>query len=315
MLPTDDRGILPKAAVLVGPTTSGKTQWGLQLAKEFGGEIISADSRQIYKKMDIGTAKEPGEWRWTGFSKTYVAHDIPHHLVDFLNPGHVFTAAEFRDKAIAIIHTLHRKGRVPFVVGGTGLYVKTLVDNLKIPRIPPHSKLRTSLEEKSHEELAHLLAAVDPETAQTIDRRNKRRLIRALEVSILSGVPFSKLQQKGEPVINALQIGIDAPRDVLYERIGQRIDTMVARGLLDEVKSLVRQKYGWHLPSMSGIGYRQFRAHLEEGEPLGRTVERLKRDTRHLARRQLTWFRADPRIEWCKTYDEAAGKVRRFLSS
>lgn len=305
---------LPKTVVLLGPTASGKTKWGLLLAKEFNGEVISADSRQMYKKMDIGTAKDPGEWKWSGLLKAYMVEEVPHHLVDFLNPGNAFTAAEFRDKSLSLIRSIIRRGRTPFVVGGTGLYIKTLVDNLKIPRVPPNMKLRRSLEGKSLDELARLLATMDPETAAVIDIKNKRRLVRALEVCIMSGAPFSKQQQKGKPVVNALQIGIDVPRDELYGRINTRIDGMMEKGLLNEVKELVRQKYAWDLPSMSGIGYRQFREYLDGTLTLRETVERLKRDTRHFARRQLTWFRRDPRIHWCRTYDDARSLIRQFLS-
>ncbi|MFA6427153.1 MAG: tRNA (adenosine(37)-N6)-dimethylallyltransferase MiaA [Candidatus Magasanikbacteria bacterium] len=305
----------PKLVVLLGATTCGKTDWGLRLAKKHNGEIISADSRQIYQKMTIGTAKVPGEWRRSGLRKVYYVEDIPHYLVDFLDPGKSFTVAEFRDEAVKHVKASHKAQRIPFVVGGTGLYIHSLVDNLEIPRVPPNKKLRDSFEEKSLEELLAWLKNLDPKTAETVDPNNKRRIVRALEVCILSGEPFSGQQKKGEPLFDILQIGIDVPRDVLYERIERRVDIMIKEGLVEEVRNLLRQKYTWHLPSMSGIGYRQFKEHLENNGELDEAIENLKRDTRHYAKRQLTWFRRDQRIKWCATYDEAQKLVEEFLGT
>jgi len=304
---------LPKLITVLGPTASGKTQWSIHLAREFGGEIISADSRQIYKKMDIGTAKPKGEWVRDGLHKTYVVEDIPHHLVDFLNPGNVFTAAEFRDKAIKHAKQIVKNQKIPFLVGGTGLYISSVVDNWQIPRVPPNGKLRRSLEEKNTADLLTLLHALDPVSAQNIDAQNKRRLVRALEVCIFSGQPFSSQRIKGDQLFSLLQIGIDVPREVLNQRIEERIDAMIVQGLLAEVAMMTKQKYGWSLPSMSGIGYRQFRAHLEGTESLERAIDLLKRDTRRFARRQMTWFRRDSRIQWCASYDDARALVKTFL--
>ncbi len=304
---------LPKLIVILGPTASGKTTWGLKLAKKFNGEIISADSRQIYKKMDIGTAKEVGEWRRNGLRKTYYIDDIPHHLIDFLDPGKQFTVAEFRDKAVKYAKLIHKEKRLPLIVGGTGLYIHSVVDNLKIPKIAPNKKLRKSLEEKSGEELIKLLGTFDPKTAESVDKKNIRRIIRAIEVCILSGVPFSEQQKKGEPIFDVLQIGIDVHREVLYNRIDERVDEMMKLGLLKEVESLLKQKYGWKLSSMSGIGYKQFKDYFEKKISLDESIETLKRDTRRYAKRQMTWFKRDERIKWCKEYNEAEKLVEKFL--
>jgi tRNA dimethylallyltransferase len=308
---------LPKVIVLVGPTASGKSEWALRLAKKFNGEIISADSRQVYKKMDIGTAKARGEWmwraNWKGLRRTYYIEDVPHHLMDFLDPGQRFTVAEFRDRAIKYIKLAQKNERVPIVAGGTGLYVSALVNNLHIPRVSPNTKLRSSLEKKSNKELLHLLANMDPVAATTVDIHNKRRLIRALEVCILTGEPFSQQRQKGEEMFTFLQIGIDVPKDVLHERIHTRIDKMIERGLVQEIEVLLKQKYSWRLPSMSGIGYRQFRHYFDGNKTLEDVVAALKRDTRRYSRRQLTWFRRDERIHWHGTYDDVEKKVAVFL--
>ncbi|MFH1946561.1 MAG: tRNA (adenosine(37)-N6)-dimethylallyltransferase MiaA [Candidatus Magasanikbacteria bacterium] len=304
---------LPKLIVLLGPTASGKTTWGLKLAKNFNGEIISADSRQVYRKMDIGTAKAVGEWRRNGLRKTYYIEDVPHHLIDFLDTGKQFTVAEFRDKAVKYTKLALKGGKTPLIVGGTGLYIHSVVDNLKIPRIAPNRKLRKSLEEKSTEDLMKLLKNLDPKTAQTVDSNNTRRVIRALEVCILSGIPFSEQQIKGDQIFDVLQIGIEVPREVLYTRIGKRVDEMMKLGLLKEVENLLKQKYGWNLPSMSGIGYRQFREFFENKRELDEAIELLKRDTRRYAKRQTSWFKRDNRIVWCKEYREAEKLVNEFL--
>lgn len=304
---------LQKLIVICGPTASGKTAWSLKLAKKYDGEIISADSRQIYKKMDIGTAKDPGEWRTNGLRKTFYIEDIPHHLMDFLDPGKNFTVAEFRDKAVKYGKMAHYKGNIPFIVGGTGLYIHVVVDNFNIPRIPPNKKLRDSLEKKTNEELMVWLKKLDPITADTVDADNNRRIIRALEVCMLSGRPFSEQQLKGEPIFDVLQIAIDQPREVLYDRINRRVEKQIEMGLLDEIKNLLKQKYSWGLPSMSGIGYRQFKDYFEGTMSLKEAIENLKQANRNYAKRQMTWFRRDKRIHWVKTIEEADDLILKFL--
>lgn len=310
---SDSLSQLPKLVVLLGPTASGKTEWGVRLAKRFNGEIISADSRQVYTKMHIGTAKPKGVWQKQGIARRYMVDGIPHHLVDFLDPGKMFTVAEFRDAAIKHIKKSDRAGRVPILVGGTGQYISSVVDNWMIPRISEHKELRKSLSEKTNDELFDLLQTMDPAGARVIDRHNPRRLIRALEVCILSGEPFSKQQKKGPPIFETLEIGIAVPREMLYRRIEERIRRMMKDGLLAEIKALLKQKYDWHLPSMSGISYRQFRDYLEGNDTLTHAIDLLNRDTRHFARRQMTWFRRDKRIQWVSSYQEAENLVAAFL--
>lgn len=304
---------LPKLVVLVGPTASGKTMWSIRLAKKFNGEVVSADSRQIYKQMDVGTAKEPGEWKRYGLKTAYYVQGIAHHIIDFLNPGKQYSVAAFRDKAIKHIKAIHASEKLPMLVGGTGLYVSAVVDNLRFPQVAPNNKLRRSLSEKTLDELMRLLTQLDPQTAKEIDAKNKRRVIRALEVCIFTGQPMSEQQGKGEQLFDVLQIGVLVPREELYERINARVDQMMEQGLLKEVEVLVKQRYGWNLSSMNGIGYRQFRPYFEGKESLEQVVDALKRDTRKYARRQLTWFKRDERINWCGTYEEAEQLVEEFL--
>lgn len=311
----NETNTLPKVIVLVGPTTSGKTDWGLKLAQEFNGEIICADSRQIYKYMTVGTAKPRGEWKFVGLRRVYHIDGIPHHLIDFLNPGKTFTAAEFRDRAIKHIKAITRAGKLPIVVGGTGLYVETLVNNYSIPRVPANKKLREGFEEKTAAELVSWLGKLDPDAAAAIDPHNKRRIIRALEVCILSGKQFSKQKKKGESILQVLKLGIAVTREKLYERIDRRVDIMFNDGLEKEISYLVKQKYGWNLPSMSGIGYRQFKAFFEGKATLDEVKVRLKQDTRNYAKRQITWFKRDQEIQWCEGLDQARKKVSTFLKA
>jgi tRNA dimethylallyltransferase len=299
--------------VLLGPTASGKTQWGLELAKKFNGEIISSDSRQLYKKMDIGTAKDPGEWKKHEDGRAYFIGGVPHYLIDFLDPGNNFTVAEFKDEAEKMIHKITARGKVPFLVGGTGLYISAVVDNWLIPRQAPHKKLRKSLEQKRPSELSLLLKSMDPAAAGRIDGQNKRRLIRALEVCILTGEPFSTQRRKGDQQFDCLQIGIENARELLYQRINDRVEAMVEKGLAKEVERLLSQQYSWELPSMSGIGYRQFKEYFEGKISLEEAKNTLKRDTKHFAKRQMTWFRRDKRIKWVKTLAEAENLIKEFL--
>jgi len=304
---------LPKLVVLLGPTASGKTGWGIEIAKKFEADIISADSRQVYQRMDIGTAKPKGEWRWDGFGRSFFVQGIRHRLVDFLNPGKVYSAAEFRDQALKYTKIAHKNGRLPLVVGGTGLYISTLVDNFIIPRVVANPKLRHSLDDKTLPELVTLLETMDPKTAAVIDRKNRRRLVRALEVCIMSGEVFSEQRKIGNPLFDVLEIGIEVEREVLRERINNRIDQMMAGGLIKEIEKLLQQKYSWNLGSMNGIGYRQFKAYFEGTESLESAVAKLKADSWQYARRQLTWFRRDKRIHWVKTLTEAQALVEDFL--
>jgi len=291
-----------KLIVILGPTASGKTDLAVFLAKKLKGEVVSADSRQIYKEMDIGTAKVTKK-EMTG---------VPHYLIDIIPPNKTFTLAQYKIRTIKIIKDIQRRGKTPFLVGGTGLYIKAVVENLQIPKVAPNPALREKLEKKTNEELLKDLAKLDPQAAETIDRKNKRRLVRALEVCILSGKPFSALKIKGKPMFEVLQLGISVPRQTLYRRINQRVERQIKDGLIDEVKNLSR-KYGWNLPSLSGIGYKEFKPYFEEKITLREAKKNLKQNTRQYARRQMTWFRKDKSIQWIKNAKEANRLIKKFL--
>ena len=293
---------MPKIIIILGPTASGKTDLGLALAKKFNGEIVSADSRQIYKQMDIGTAKP---------DKKY---GIPHHLMDITDPGEDFSLADFKAGAVKAINDIVSRKKLPIVVGGTGLYIQALVDNLDIPKIAPSARLRKELSRKSPAELAALLQKIDPATAGKIDLKNPRRVLRALEVFILSGQSFIDQQIKSQLLFEVLQIGLNPGAPELENRINARVDRQIKDGLVEETKKLA-EKYSWDLPSMSGIGYRQIGFYLRGEATLDEAVAILKRDTRRYAKRQMTWFKRDKRIVWIKNTDVALAEkmVKDFL--
>lgn len=296
-----------KIIAIVGPTASGKTDLAIRLAKKFGGELVSADSRTIYRGLDIGTAKPKG---------------YPHHLIDVVPPWKTLTLAEWKSRALRAIRDILRRGKVPIIVGGTGLYVSALVWNWKVPKVPPDPQLRARLTRRSIASLLRELQKRDPASAAAIDPRNKSRLIRALEVCIKTGKPFSALREKGKPFFDALLIGIRMPRQKLYARIDARVDAQMRAGWLKETERLVKKlrkrmskKMVWQLPSMSSLGYRELGAHLRGEISLPEAVVLIKRNTRRYAKRQLTWWRREKRIRWVRTGAEAERITRAFLTS
>ncbi|MBI2853767.1 MAG: tRNA (adenosine(37)-N6)-dimethylallyltransferase MiaA [Chloroflexi bacterium] len=278
---------------IVGPTAVGKTDLGIRLALSIGGEIVNADSRQVYRYMDVGTAKPSAEQR----SK------VTHYLLDIVSPDEPFSLALYQELAFRAIDDITARGKVPVVVGGTGLYVWALLEKWSVPRVAPDRDYRKSMEElAAREGSAHLyrqLVEVDPTAAERIDPRNTRRIIRALEVCRGTKRSVSALQAKRPLPHNCIIIGLTMPRERLYKRIDERVDRMIREGLIDEVKGLVQRGYGFDLPPMSGIGYKEIALYLESRLDLESATQRIKYRTHHLARRQYAWFRLDdPRIHW-----------------
>lgn len=282
--------------VLVGPTASGKTALALALGgrlhADIGAEVVSADSRQIYRLMDIATAKPTLEERAC----------LPHHLLDIVWPDETYTLAQYQADAMAAIAAIWSRGRLPMLVGGTGLYVRAVVDGLAIPRVAPNPALRAELEAEAAAHgataLHTRLAALDPLAAARIDPSNTRRLVRALEVCIVGGRPFSEQQGARSTPYRPLLLGLNMERQTLYTRADARVDAMLAAGLVEETRMLVARGYRWDLPSMSSLGYREIGEHVRGEATLAQAVARLKLNTHGYIRRQLTWFRPDARITW-----------------
>jgi tRNA dimethylallyltransferase len=291
---------------IVGPTATGKTELGMLLAEALGGEIVSADSMQLYRGMDIGTAKPTVEQRAR----------VPHHLLDIIAPDEPFSVVDFRERADAALEDIWQRGRQPILVGGSGLYLRAVIDEMDFSRVPPDRELRRRLREEAATNglpaLHARLSKVDPAAAARIHPNDEKRIIRALEVAHQNG-QTTKTQRHEDSVdrprsmrYNTAQFGLTVARQELYRRIEARVDAMLAAGLVEEVRGLLERGYREGLVSMKGLGYAQFAPCLRGEISFEETVRRLKRDTRRFAKRQLTWFRADRRIRWVEV-DQAAG--------
>lgn len=292
----------PKIIIIAGPTASGKSALAIKLAKKFNSEIVSADSRQIYREMDIGTAKPTKK----------EMREIPHHLIDTKNPNQNYTLAQYKKDAIKAINKILKNGKTPFLVGGTGLYIKSVIENLDIPRVQANKKIRKKLDEKTTEELVKLIRRRDPETVKFIDVKNKRRLIRALEVILTTRQSFAAQRQKNKPLFNVLQIGIEVNRDKLYKRIDKRVEKMIKDGFVKETQKLLK-KYQPSLHSMSGIGYKEIGEVLAGKIALKEAEQKIKNRTHSYARRQMTWFRKDKTINWVRDGKKAEKLIRKFF--
>jgi len=299
---------------IVGPTAVGKSTLAIHLADELPVEIVSADSRQVYRYMDIGTAKPSAQER----------QRVRHHLLDIVEPDEPFTLAQYQQMAYVAIDDVQRRERIPLLVGGTGLYVKAVLEGLSIPHVEPDQNLREQLyaeaATKGYEALHCRLRDLDPVAAERIDARNVRRVVRALEVCYRMGKPISSLQRLAPPPYRILRIGLTMPRELLYQRIDDRVERMLAAGLVEEVRSLVERGYGYHLPAMSGLGYRQIGMYLRGEVPLEEAVALIKRHTRRFVRQQANWFREDdPAIVWCDAsafiFEAVLARIRSFLFS
>lgn len=293
--------------VICGPTAVGKTAASVEVAKAVGGEIICADSRTVYRYMDIGTAKPTEEQR----------RQVPHHLLDVVDPSEVFTVVQFRDLAEEAIRNIHGRGRIPLLVGGTGLYIRAVVDGLTIPMVPPNWELRARLEEEARrvgpQALHRRLAEVDPVSAQRIPPGNVRRVIRALEVYEVTGRPISSLQSRMGSPYAVTMVGLTMDRSKLYARIAARVHEQIRQGLIEEVRSLLARGYSRDLPAMQGLGYKEIVGYLEGEYPLEEAIRRVIVNTRRYAKRQFTWFLREPRIQWIDVGDLPSAEVARKI--
>jgi len=286
---------------IVGPTAVGKSELALHLAQYFSLEIISADSRQVYRYMDIGTNKpSPAE-----------RESVPHHLIDVVEPDEDFSLAMYHQLAIEALKAIQQKGKLPLLVGGSGLYVWSLVEGWKIPQVPPDQERRRQLEARAEQEgsqsLYQELQDIDPTAAAKINPGNTRRIIRALEIYNVTGQRPSQLQRKDAPGFPILLIGLTQERSELYRKIDWRVDKMIQMGLVEEVEQLLKKGYSPSLPSMSGIGYKQIGQFLRDEMTLPQAIDKIKYETHRLARHQYAWFRlSDSRIHWFDTSEAEA---------
>ncbi len=292
--------------VVLGPTASGKSDLAVALAKKFQGELVSADSRQIYQGMDIGTAKlKPprGVRQW---------------LVDLVPPNRTLTLREYQKKAFGAIRVIHRRGRLPVLVGGTGLYIDAVVDNLDIPKIKPNTVLRDKFEKiikkQGLKALVQKLRHIDPASARKIDIQNPRRVIRALEVAMGTGKSFVAERRRGPVRYRVLKLGIDVSRAELEKRLRQRVEQMLRLGLLEETKRL-KKKYSSDTPALSGIGYHEAVLHLDGQISRAELIRLIVRRSLQYTKRQMTWWRRDQSIIWVKNKKEAVAIASQWLKN
>jgi tRNA dimethylallyltransferase len=295
---------------IVGPTGVGKTRIAVALGLKVGGEIISADSRQIYRGMDIGTAKPTAQQREL----------VAHRLVDIVAPDQEFTLAQYQELAYQAIEDVLARDKVPFLVGGTGLYVRAVLEGYTIPRVQPNVRLREALlreaEREGHDFVHGRLAEVDPQAAANIDPRNVRRVIRALEVYEALGRPISQVQDRQPPPYRVLKIGLTMDRDELYRRLDDRVDSMMSRGLLGEIEDLVAEGYDYDLPAMSGLGYQQLGTYLRGETDLATAVTKIKSETHRFVRQQYKWFRLDDEtIRWFDVGDDGYEAIEQAVAA
>jgi tRNA dimethylallyltransferase len=298
----------PPLILIVGPTAVGKTELAIRLVQSLNGEIVSADSRLFYRGMDIGTAKP---------SPAELAR-VPHHLIDIVNPDETLSLAVFQKKAREIIADIHARGKLPFLVGGTGQYIRAVTEGWSPPQVVPDLRMRDELgrmkEEKGAKWLHEKLTVLDPEAAEKIDARNFRRTIRALEVIFTTGRKFSAQRGRGDSPYHLIAIGLTRPRAELYQRVDERIEKMFADRLLDEVKGLLDKGYAPDLPSMSAIGYREC-VRVVNGELTAEQAKaEMKRVTRVFVRRQANWFKeSDSQIKWFHPDENSREEIEAFI--
>jgi tRNA dimethylallyltransferase len=298
----------PPLVVIVGPTAVGKSEAAIRLAERVCGEIVSADSRLFYRGMDIGTAKPTPAER----------ERVPHHLIDVADPDQTWSLAVFQHAAREVISGVHARGRLPILVGGTGQYVRAVIQDWRVPPLEPNPCLRRALEKWAEEVtpqgLHARLARLDPQAAAHIDYRNLRRTVRALEVILSTGRRFSELRRKERAPYRVMIFGLRRPRAELYARIDARIEQMIERGFVEEVRALLNRGYSPELPSFSAIGYREIAAFLQGRMSLDEAIETMKRLTRIFVRRQANWFKeSDPTIHWLRAGDREVEEMEHLL--
>lgn len=304
-----------KLLVILGPTASGKSDIAIRLAKKFDGEIISADSRQIYRGMNIGTGKVRGKWNME--HGTFVSEKVPHHMINIVSPKTFYNAAKFKKAAEKIIKDILSRGKLPIICGGTGFWIKALVDNMAFPEVAPDWELRNQLRNKTAKELFSTLKKLDSRRAKNIDAQNKVRLIRAIEITKKLGqVPEHKTQTIEHGAYEFLQIGINWPKNILDQRIKKRLEKRLQKGMIKEVQDLhFKDKVSWKRLESFGLEYSWLAQYLQNKISQKEAEEKLYLDIIHYAKRQLTWFKKDPRIIWTNKISLIENKSTAFLKN
>ncbi len=290
-----------KLIVILGPTSSGKSALAVELAKKFNGQVVSADSRQVYKGMDIGTGK---------ITKKEM-QGIPHHLLDVASPKRRFTVAQYQEKANKAIKNIQKKGKVPILCGGTGFYIQSVVDGIIIPEVKPDWKFRNMLEKKSTEQLFQMLQELDIKRANNIDKHNKRRLIRAIEIVVKTKKSIPKLQTKKK--FDVLILGIKKEKTELRQRIAKRLEKRLKQGMVKEVKQLRKSGLSWNRLEEFGLEYKFIAYYLQNKIDYKEMVDCIQKTSKNLAKRQMTWFKRDKRICWVKNKGEAEKLLKKLL--
>ncbi|HYC79560.1 MAG TPA: tRNA (adenosine(37)-N6)-dimethylallyltransferase MiaA [Candidatus Binatia bacterium] len=292
---------MEKILVILGPTATGKSNLAIQLAKKYNGEIISADSRQIYKGMDLGTGKVSKKEQKI----------VPHHLLDIASPKRQFTVARFKKLAVKAIKDISQRGRLPILVGGTAFYIYTVIDDLNLPEVKPDLKLRKELEVKSELELFKILKKLDPRRAQNIDSHNKVRLVRAIEIIKSSGNKVPPLRRN--KIYDSLIIGLNKPQIALYSAIDKRLEERLNQGMVKEVRKLLTQGVSHKKLETFGLEYRYISLYLQKKLSYEQMIAELKNAIHRFAKRQMTWFKKDSRINWIKTQTQAEKLLKNFI--
>ena len=298
---TMKKAALPKVIAIVGPTSSGKTSLSIELARALGGEVVSADSRQVYRGLNIGTGKvTKREMR-----------NIPHHLLDIASPKQVFTASDFVEQGLHAIDDILSRGKVPIIAGGTGFYIDALVGDITLPDVPPNTPLRSQLAKENTSQLFVLLKKLDPKRAETIDRHNPHRLIRAIEIATALGL---NPPPKSAPRFDVLWLGIHIPQDILAQKIHDRLIARMRHGMLAEAAHLHRQGLSYKRMNDLGLEYRYLALLLQKNISREEFFVQLERAIVQYAKRQMTWFRRNKKITWVTDHDAVLAQTRDFLS-
>lgn len=316
--------VKPKLIVIMGPTASGKSDVAIKLAKKFNGEIISADSRQVYKRMDIGTGKVPRDFlvksqklKVESKDEDYFSEGIQHYLIDVTDPNEEFNVSHFKKEVEKAIEKILAKGKLPIVCGGTGFWIQAVVDNVILPDVKPNPVLRNMLRSKTAEELFSELQKLDPQRAENIDRHNHVRLIRAIEVATELGkvpvIPNTRYQIPNTRY-NFLQIGIEVPRETLNEKIKKRLGARFNEGMIEEVENLQKSGVAWERLESFGLEYRWIARYLQGKISLEEMKEKLYFDIIHYAKRQITWLNKNKKIIWKSNYEDIEKETKNFLN-